>query len=882
MKYIFPFSTPEIPSLSQVGGKALSLIIMTREGLPVPHGIVLTVEFLMPWAETLRTRQEWKSLLSDDHQEIHNATAKLKAACSDLELSKEQRIHLSKALESIKTSDECLFAVRSSSPEEDLEGASFAGGYQTSLGVPLNEIESAIRHSFASSFDERVIAYKLQQDSPIDKPELAIIVQKQIDADSAGVAFSLNPMNNCFDEAVINANYGLGESVVSGQVTPDVFVVDKVNRVIIDTRIGTKEIFINLGSSGRVYESTSSSDRNQACINPEQVLILTDFINRIESLYQKPMDIEWAFAGNVLHILQARPITSYVPLTKEMQTKPGEPKRLYSDALLLEQGVQEPLSVLGANYVDYVLKQMGSALGDLGDIELGVDGVAFTSGCRYYLNLSNALKVLGTDAPIGPGGFKDPIVTAILESIDTTQYELRSLPKELRSVKRKMVFKMIPLMMSVMKGARNPEALMQKYLEEEPTHLQSIERLMEQELSIEQLAANLTAKLDFFNSKYGIPMVMAPQRAISSIEKMFKDDEDLHDDILSLGMALPMNKTTQMGKAMYNLASFDDVRNCESSEDFLLRLEQGTLSAEFAQAWNQFLGEFGFRCIREIDVAIPRPSEQPTILFDQLKNMSLAIEKETESKTIFEKARLKRETAYQKLLKAATKKGRRKAKQFESYYKTIYTLGGYRENPKQYIIWTVSLFRKRVLEVAQSIVDEKRLDSIDQIFDLKIEEIDKALENPSLDLRSMVRRNTEFLREMKKSGPIPPVIDSRGRTYFPPRKESSEGELVGESISPGIVQGQAKVLHHADEKKILPGEILVTRATDPGWTPLFINAGGVVLEVGGPLQHGAIVAREYGIPCVSGIGGVTERLRDGQLIEVDGSNGIVRIIEETE
>lgn len=877
MPDMYQFSTTETPDIGEVGGKALSLIIMKQKGLPVPQGFVLTVDFFKPWIETLQTRQEWKLLQSHETQDIIKAATKLKVMCKSLELTENQLACLSEALESIKTSDN-LFAVRSSSPEEDLEGASFAGGYETSLGIPVSEIGSAIRQSFASSFDERVFTYKLQQGFPIDNPQIAIIVQEQIDADSAGVAFSLNPMNNCYDEAVINANYGLGESVVSGQVTPDVFVVDKVSREIIDTKIGAKEVVINLSPNGGVTES-KASDRNQACINPEQVLVLTDFINKIESIFQKPMDIEWAFSENELYILQARPITSYVPLTEEMQTKPGEPKRLYSDALLLEQGVQEPLSVLGANYVDYVLKQMGSALGS---VELGPDGIAFTLGCRYYLNLSNALKVLGTDAPIGPGGFKDPNVTAILESIDTKQYEKRKLPKDLQSVRRKMVFKMIPLMMSVMKGARNPEALMQKFLEEEPTQLQLIEDLMEHDLSIDQLATSLTMN-DFYNTKYGIPMIMAPQRAFSSIEKMFKDElEDLHDDILSLGMALPLNKTTEMGEAMYNLSSFDDIRNCESSEEFLLLLENGKLSPEFVQDWNQFIKAFGFRCIREIDVAVPRPSEQPAILFNQLKNMFYVNEKEAEPKTIFERARLQRETAYQKLLKIATKKGRRKAKQFESYYKIIYTLGGYRENPKQYIIWTVSLFRKRVLEVAQTFVDEKRLDSVDQIFDLKVEEIDNALENPSLDLRSLVQKNTEFQKKLKRSGPVPPVIDSRGRAYFPPRKESSEGDLVGESISPGVVQGKVKVLHHADEKKILPGEILVTRATDPGWTPLFINAGGIVLEVGGPLQHGAIVAREYGIPCVSGIGGVMERLKDGEMIEVDGSNGIVRIVEETE
>ncbi len=876
MKGIYLLSTKETPDVSSVGGKALSLIQMKQEGLPVPQGFVLTVDFFEPWTRVLQAKPVWRLIQSNESHEIKKVASELMGLCSTLEFTNEMKESISTSLQSINSSDEDLFAVRSSSPDEDLESASFAGGYETSLGVPISEIESSVRQSYASIFDERVFTYKLKQGFAIDKPQIAIIVQEQIDADSAGVAFSLNPMNNCYDELVVNANYGLGETVVSGQVTPDTFVVDKVNREIIDTKIGAKEVALHLDSAGGVSESTES-DSGKACITSAQIIDLVDYICKIESFYQKPMDIEWAFSGDSLYILQARPITTYVPLTEEMQTIPGEPKRLYSDALLLEQGVQEPLSVLGTNFVDYVLIQMGSILG--AGTELGVDGIAFTSGCRYYINLSNALKVLGTNAPVGPGGFKDPNVIAILETIDTKQYEPKRLPKELKSIKRKMVFKMIPMMLPVMKGIRNPKALMQTYLDEEPSHLQLMKDFAEQEISIEDLAAGLTSKLDLF-TEYGIPMIMAPQRAVSSIVKMFKDEIDnLHDDILSLGMALPMNKTTQMGEALYNLAAFDDIRNCGSSDEFLAQLEQRTLSTEFLQSWDQFIEEFGFRCIREIDVATPRPSEQPTVLFDQLKNLSLVVEDDKDSKTIFEEARMQRAAAYQKLLKIATQKGRRKAKQFETYYQTIYTLGGYRENPKQYIIWTVSLFRKRVLQIAQAFVEDGRLDKVEQIFDLKMKEIDEALASPSLDLRSIAQNNTAFLRKLRKSGPFPPVIDSRGRAYFPPRKETSEGDLLGESISPGIVRGRVKILHHADEKQILPGEILVTRATDPGWTPLFINAAGIILEIGGPLQHGAIVAREYGLPCVSGIADVTERLKDGQLVEIDGSSGIIRILE---
>jgi phosphoenolpyruvate synthase/pyruvate phosphate dikinase len=182
--------------------------------------------------------------------------------------------------------------------------------------------------------------------------------------------------------------------------------------------------------------------------------------------------------------------------------------------------------------------------------------------------------------------------------------------------------------------------------------------------------------------------------------------------------------------------------------------------------------------------------------------------------------------------------------------------------------------------VAQTFVVEGRLDHPDQIFDLTIEDIDHALIDSSLDLLVLGEERTVLLNKIKQSHRIARVIDSRGKIYSPPRKEAGPGQLIGVPISPGIVQGKVKVFHRIDEKKLLPGEILVTRATDPGWTPLFINAKGIILEIGGALQHGAVVAREYGIPCVSGLDGATDNLKDGQFVELDGSNGVVRILEE--
>ncbi len=191
----------------------------------------------------------------------------------------------------------------------------------------------------------------------------------------------------------------------------------------------------------------------------------------------------------------------------------------------------------------------------------------------------------------------------------------------------------------------------------------------------------------------------------------------------------------------------------------------------------------------------------------------------------------------------------------------------------------IALFRRQALEIARTFVDSGRLDTPEQIFDLTISDIDNALANPALDLRALAKERSALIHKIKRSHLVARILNSRGKIFYPPRIVSAEGEMKGVPISPGVVQGRVKVMKTANEKKLLHGEILVARATDPGWTPLFINAKGIILEIGGVLQHGAVVAREYGIPCVSGVDDATHLLKDGQLVEVDGSNEIVRVLD---
>ncbi len=339
MRLVIPFSCTDNISIQEVGGKAKSLILMTLKGFQVPPGFVLLTHFFEPWIEQLTSSPEWHAALLADGPVLVQITKALKAQCQDLQFTEQQQAALNDALQSFRPIQAGhSFAVRSSSPEEDLENASFAGGYETRLGVKEEVIESAILHSFASLFDKRVFLYKREQGIPTDRVRFAVIIQQQVDADSSGVAFSINPVNNCYDEVYINANYGLGETVVSGTVESDQYVIDRLARKVVEMKVGRSGMVARLNSTGGIIQTQRGVEIGPS-LTEEQALAVADLADRLEAVFEKPIDFEWAYSGDKLYLLQARPITTYFPLPPEMVTRPGEPKKLYANSTLIEQGL---------------------------------------------------------------------------------------------------------------------------------------------------------------------------------------------------------------------------------------------------------------------------------------------------------------------------------------------------------------------------------------------------------------------------------------------------------------------------------------------------------------------------------------------------------------
>lgn len=859
---IHPFSVADAPSLGAVGGKARSLIEATAVGFNVPTGFVLDVEFFQPWLEQVRSDAAWQAFLDSAEDDTRAACDAVKAACGDLALTDVQRSELDEALGTLNA-DRC-FAVRSSSPEEDLEGTSFAGGYETTLGVTRDTVEEALRTSFTSVFDERIVAYKRQHGMATDDPRIAVIVQEQVPSEVSGVAFSLNPRNNCYDEAVINANFGLGETVVNGHVTPDTYVVEKVRGEILERSVAAKSHAAWLVNGGGT-EERDNAEPEAPSLTDEQALAVAQLAADAEAHYGAPMDIEWAIQGDTLYLLQSRPITAYVPLPAEMITEPGAQKNLYLDLIVLTQGFGDSLSVLGANLMGRMLVLLKGEI----MIDAGVTGTLINMDGRHYLNLSSMLRSMGMPILSRIIASYDTPTRKIMESVDfKAEYRPQQLPEALKGARSNMVKMGLKVVPSLVKALVNLDKALKDYDDLFERDLARCRALAGEEMPFDEMQEALLAL--FGNQLSSMGVVGLPAIARPRIAKLFRDDPEAQDLLVTLEMDLPGNPTAEMGRRMFELASFEEIQATADGDSFEAKIRAGSYSAEFMSAYDAYMERFGCRGIKEIDIATPRAYENLPAFFDQLRAIDLG-------KDAIGAAERRRVEAHERLFELARARG--KEKQARKLANTIRSAAGYREAPKFFFIQLVDLLHRRALTLADRLVVADRLDDPRQVFDLTPFQLGEAERDAGFDVRAAMERNLSARRHLDRVRNWPRVIDSRGKIPLQPVSETEDG-LVGDPIAPGTVRGRAKVLHAPYEKPLEGGEILVTRASDPGWTPIFVNAAGVVLEVGGPLQHGAVIAREYGLPCVSGLDGVMDLIEDGQMIEVDGSAGVVRILDE--
>lgn len=883
---IFHFQDPLLSNISQVGGKGYSLIKMSQAKLAIPPGFVLAVSFFKPWISQLKQLEAWKTILNSPKDVLPENLNKIKAECSHLTLTEDQSIQLKEALR--RYPDMQMFAVRSSSPEEDLAGASFAGGYETILGVTHQTMVEAIKKAFASCLDYRVFVYKKEKGFAVDDFSIAIVVMKQIASEISGVGFSLNPLNNDYDEAVFNANWGLGETVVAGLCNPDQYIMNKVEKKLIECKIGKKETQIWLNNEGGTFEKEDPRHDEQT-LKENHLKELVEQILIIEKYYGQPMDIEWAIEKNILYILQARPITTHLELPEIMKTKPGEPRNLYLDATLTIQGLDKPFSVLGACCIEKVLKDIGKrvfASEEIIDIKKGVSGVI---GGKGFANLTNIWTIFDRKSMAPKFKRMNTVSGLILEEMDDKIYSQRPIPNSLNFTKAGMFWRLPAIKLKF------PYFFMKRIESNLTNALKDFDEIFatirlkyhNKQITFKDGTYILTDQFSKTFSQSILPAFIAGISAQKAIEeelfvKYYKENPDLILFVNDLAKSLPNNITNQMGLDLFRLTLHLDKLQYDKVEKFKEDFHLKKLKKEFYYEWNSFMYKYGFRGSREIDVKEARYQENPELILNQIHSLLINSQENNNPIKTFEQAEIKRKIAHDKLCEIARKEGF--ARKFEKSYQLMYHFAGYRETHKYYVIKLLSFVRGVVLNFAEKLVKENLLKDSEHIFDLTLQnlfDLEDGSLRPTFNELEMIRNENTKLNNLYLKWPFSPVIiDSRGRILTLPKKPLNPGELEGQSVSFGKVKGFVKVLKTADEKPFLAGEILVTKATDPGWTPLIINSGGIILEVGGMLQHGALVSREFGKPCIVGVDDATKILHDGDEVEIDGTCGVVRILSQ--
>ncbi len=880
---IFPFNGSPIPTLAEVGGKGLSLMRMTQAGLPVPPGFILSVAFFEPWLVSLQSIPEWATVQTtiQKKEDLTVSTNALKAACANLALTSEQEGQLTEALQVLLPGS--FFAVRSSSPEEDLEGASFAGGYKSTLGVTKETMLDAIRASFASAFDARVFVYKQQHGFAVDQPRIAVVVQQQIASESAGVGFSLNPLNNDYDEAVIDANWGLGESVVSGLVSPDHFVVDKVAKEVVEKELGSKGKVVYLSAQGGI-EARPGSNSGEFCLTDQQIFAITDLLIQTEDLYQQPTDIEWAYADGILYMLQARPITAYVPLPPEMMTQPGERRILYMDAGLTEGvTINRPISPLT---LDWMFGSLGMWVAlFVGPVDLKAGGepsksLVFGTGGRFYMNLSQALTITSPKMIAREFEAIDVLLSELFANIDEERYKAKTKIKPLRwgfilAHIPRALWAVRHFVSKTISAFIRPEEFHRYFKRVIENAVHELQTTNYDKLSLRELITKLDAELTPVISKAALPPIVPFFYYIWRLDNLFSDGTAEDNQLLeSLKFGFAGNEAVDIGIQLYRMSKMLSPADFADLDQLSQQVEDRLLPPDFLAAWDNFVADYGMRGPGELELANSRYGDDPKLALEQ---MSYMVDSDIDPEQMQKEHVADRQAAYEQLLDKF--KGR-KLQQLKRVYKILDLLGPTRDTPKYLWVLDNGIVRRRVLQEGRIFVEKGRLDSPEDIFWLTLDEIDAANVDPDFDLRQARDDKKPLYHKLDQVLAFPHMIDSRGRIGVVEMPKGEPNTLTGLGISRGVATGRVKVLHTPRQKPIEKGDVLVAYTTDPGWTPLFINAEAVILEVGGMLQHGGVVAREYGKPCVAGIQGITTTLQDGQHVEVDGTSGIVRILEK--
>lgn len=893
---ILPLNTTEA-TLSLVGGKGLNLTRLVQANLPVPGGFLVATPAYQAFVAANRLQsllsQTLQDLVPDDPAALQAASDTIRAAFAAGSLPPDLRDALSAAYETLAEDGQgpLPVAVRSSATAEDLPDMSFAGQQDTFLNVLGTEaVLRAVIDCWSSLWTARAIGYRARNGIAQDDVSLAVVVQCMVPSEASGVLFTANPLNGKRTEMVIDAIFGLGEALVSGQVEPDQYIFDVTTSRIVSKKLGAKALAIHGQEAGGTDTLTVSADAAaQPAISDAVIWEVVQQGKRVAALFDYPQDIEWGWANGRLYLLQSRPITSLYPVPDTLSQ--DTPLRiLFSFGSV--QGMLDPMTTLGRDAIAGAFA--GSAQMFKMHRTLATQRVIHVAGERLWIDFTTLYRhPIGRKLMRGGMGFIDPSVATILDAL-WDDPRLSPQPGWFKfDTFRRIGYFLTPIVVRLIRAMRHPDAQRvqwQRWLEAIITDFAERNRR----------ATTLSQRVTLFEEVMGngfallmprfLPLMIGGVGSLNILMQLSKHLPPGTVDPLTLTRGLPHNVTTEMDMALWQTAQkiradedtaafFSAQSAADLAEDYL----QGALPPVAQTAVADFLERYGMRGVGEIDLGRRRWREVPTQVMQNLQSY-LHIPAAQAPDILFAKGAAEAESAVAPFLQALrrTRWGRLKARVAQTAVSRMRALAGLRESPKFLIIRLFGIIRAGLLASGEELVKAGFLSQSDDLFYLHLSELKQFARDPEkYPVSSLISARRAAYAHEQKRRQIPRLLLSDGHAFYEGiAQTAAEGDFVGTPVSPGTVEGHVHVVLDPHGSQLKPGEILVCPGTDPAWTPLFLAAGGLVMEVGGMMTHGSVVAREYGIPAVVGVHQVTQRLQTGQMIRVDGSTGVVTILAE--
>lgn len=877
-RYVLDFKHIGKSDLWLVGGKGANLGEMVNAGFPIPNGFCITTtafdKFFKEHADFVFSRLQ--DLDGTDLDKIRAVGEEVRTHLKNYNLDTETVLQIQHTWEKFRAGQ--AYAVRSSATAEDLPTASFAGQQDTYLNVVgLDSLVSRVRDCFVSLFTDRAILYRIQNKFPHSRVAISVVVQKMIFPQVSGIMFTADPVTQNREIISIDASYGLGEALVSGLVNPDLFKIHKSRLRISEKKIEKKFLKIKpISGGGTKQVSIGEPEASAPSISDETALALAELAKQIEKHYQTPQDIEWAIEDGQIFITQSRPITSLYPLPDQ---KPGEHKVYLSlSHLQVMTDAMPPMAIsIWKNIPRFSLDDNGeyAYLKDIGG-RLYADVSPVLRHRFAWRALKNMLGVADAQSQSAFLAAKNRPELYIGDKTLSLTGMLAFMSKFLFRVVWSILF-------------TNKTNVVQTANETTDSFIRNIHNELQELGSDGQKSLELAIKrLQEFPKPAltWLPYLAAGLIAQRALRKLVGKKHRYLVEQLERG--LEGNVVTEMNLLIGDLA--DLASDSPAALDWLERVSNGLesevpksgtceASSQFFIGFKAFLDKFGARSGSEIDMSRPRWLED----FTPLAKMILSLTKrhsKGEHRTHYRRLSEKSHQARQQLVEQVPWHKRlfvRRLVKIASEWAPL------REHHKFLMVRTLCEVKNVLLDIADNLFQRGQLAKAQHIWFMTIPELNEMIQTPETSMaRIAVDRKAEF--EINKSKTPPRLLASSGEIIQGKISiaELPEGALAGSPVSAGIFEGVAKVIKDPASETLAPGEILVAPFTDPGWTPLFVNAKALVMEVGGLMTHGSVVAREYGIPAVASVAGAMQQIRTGCRIRVNGDLGYVELLEEDE